>query len=91
VIDDSRLEYEKWVNRVIDHVREHLAEDLSLAALAPGVELALIDEAGQRPQAADGLADVRRLYAVPGFAGPGRVRCLSPTVGPHEVGLDLGD
>jgi AraC family transcriptional regulator len=30
----SRLEYERRVNRVIDHVREHLAEDLSLAGLA---------------------------------------------------------
>ena len=30
----SRLEYEKRVNRVIDHIREHLAEDLSLDALA---------------------------------------------------------
>lgn len=30
----SRLEYEKRVNRVIDHVRDHLAEDLSLERLA---------------------------------------------------------
>jgi AraC family transcriptional regulator len=30
----SRLEYEQRVNRVIDHVRAHLAEELSLAALA---------------------------------------------------------
>ena len=30
----NRLEYEKRVNRVIDHIREHLAEDLSLAGLA---------------------------------------------------------
>ena len=28
------LEYEKRVNRVIDHIREHLAEELSLATLA---------------------------------------------------------
>jgi AraC family transcriptional regulator len=34
VIDDNRLEYEKRVNRVVDYVREHLADDLSLAALA---------------------------------------------------------
>jgi AraC family transcriptional regulator len=34
VIDDSRLEYEKRVNRVIDHVREHLADPLTLAELA---------------------------------------------------------
>jgi AraC family transcriptional regulator len=30
----DRLEYEKGVNRVIDHIREHLAEALSLAGLA---------------------------------------------------------
>jgi AraC family transcriptional regulator len=30
----SRLEYEKRVNRVIDHVREHLADALSLESLA---------------------------------------------------------
>ena len=30
----SRLEYVRRVNRVIDHVRDHLGEDLSLAALA---------------------------------------------------------
>jgi len=30
----SRLEYTRRVNRVIDHVREHLADDLSLATLA---------------------------------------------------------
>ena len=30
----SRLEYEKRVNRVIDHIRDHLAEPLSLAQLA---------------------------------------------------------
>lgn len=34
MIEHSRLEYEKRVNRVIDHVRDHLAEELSLAALA---------------------------------------------------------
>jgi AraC family transcriptional regulator len=31
---DSRLEYEKRVNRVVDHVQAHLAEELSLPALA---------------------------------------------------------
>ena len=31
---DGRLEYEQRVNRVIDHVREHLAEPLPLAELA---------------------------------------------------------
>src|SRR5262245_52664598 len=30
----NRLEYEKRVNRVIDHIREHLADELTLAALA---------------------------------------------------------
>jgi AraC family transcriptional regulator len=32
--DPSRLEYEKRVNRVIDHIREHLAEALPLEQLA---------------------------------------------------------
>jgi AraC family transcriptional regulator len=32
--DASRLEYHRRVNRVLDHVRLHLAEELSLAALA---------------------------------------------------------
>ena len=30
----DRLEYDKRVNRVIDHIREHLAEELSVAGLA---------------------------------------------------------
>ena len=30
----NRLEYEKRVNRVIDHVRDHLGEDLTLERLA---------------------------------------------------------
>jgi AraC family transcriptional regulator len=33
-VDLSRLEYEKRINRVIDHIRDHLAEDLTLAQLA---------------------------------------------------------
>ena len=33
-VDPDRLEYEKRVNRVIDHVRDHLAEDLPLERLA---------------------------------------------------------
>ena len=33
-VDSHRLEYEKRVNRVIDHVRANLAEDLSLDRLA---------------------------------------------------------
>jgi len=32
--DRNRTEYEKRVNRVIDHVRQHLADELTLAALA---------------------------------------------------------
>lgn len=32
--DFNRLEYEKRANRVVDHIHEHLAEELSLAALA---------------------------------------------------------
>ncbi|MBI1847698.1 MAG: AraC family transcriptional regulator [Candidatus Rokubacteria bacterium] len=32
--DAHRLEYEQRVNRVIDHVRDHLADELSLAGLA---------------------------------------------------------
>lgn len=31
---DHRLQYEKRVNRVVDHIHGHLAEDLSLATLA---------------------------------------------------------
>jgi AraC family transcriptional regulator len=34
VADGNRLEYEKRVNRVIDHVRAHLPEELTLATLA---------------------------------------------------------
>jgi len=33
-VDPSRLEYEQRVNRVIDHVRAHLGEELSLDGLA---------------------------------------------------------
>jgi AraC family transcriptional regulator len=33
-VDASRLEYEKRINRVIDHIRGHLADDLTLAQLA---------------------------------------------------------
>ena len=34
VADGNRLEYEKRVNRVIDHVRAHLPEELTLSTLA---------------------------------------------------------
>ena len=33
-MDFGRLEYEKRVNRVIDHIRDHLADELSLESLA---------------------------------------------------------
>ena len=33
-MDVSRLEYEKRINRVIDHIREHLGDDLTLQQLA---------------------------------------------------------
>jgi len=33
-VDRHRLEYEKRVNRVIDHIRDHLADELSLDRLA---------------------------------------------------------
>jgi hypothetical protein len=49
------------------------------------LDLGLIDEVAERTQAADGFADVQRLYTLPGLAVPGRVRCLSPAVGPREV------
>jgi len=34
VAEPNRLEYEKRVNRVVDHIHEHLGEELPLAALA---------------------------------------------------------
>ena len=34
MIGPDRVEYEKRVNRVIDHIRRHLAEELSLSSLA---------------------------------------------------------
>ena len=51
----------------------------------PDTGLALVDEAAEFTQGADGLADVRRLYATPGLAVPGRI--LSPAVGPREIAL----
>ncbi|HZC77351.1 MAG TPA: hypothetical protein VE258_06350, partial [Ktedonobacterales bacterium] len=55
----------------------------------PDAALPLLDEAAERTQAADGFADVRRLYATPGLTVPARVQCLSPAVGPREVALGL--
>jgi hypothetical protein len=49
--------------------------------------LPLLDEVAGRTQAAEGFADVRRLYASPDLAVPGRVTCLSPARGPHEITL----
>jgi len=53
----------------------------------PDASLALVDEIAERTQAADGFADVQRLYARSGLAVPERIRSLSPVVGPHEVAL----
>src|SRR5437867_7169140 len=49
--------------------------------------LALVDEAAEFTQGADGLADVRRLYATPGLAVPERILSLSPAVGRREIAL----
>src|SRR2546425_254648 len=51
----------------------------------PDAALPLLDEVAERTQAADGFADVRRLYATPGLTVPPRVLCLSPARGPHEA------
>ncbi len=89
--------------RGLGFVRGHVVQDLAalnkielllwdvwgLMQAEPDAELALLDEVAERTQAADGFADARRLYATPGLAVPGRVRCLSPAIGPHEVALDL--
>jgi hypothetical protein len=48
---------------------------------------ALIDEVAECTQAADGFADVRRLYATPGLMVPERIRSLSPAAGPRDVTL----
>jgi len=89
--------------RGIRFVRGHVIQDLAalnkmelllwdvwgLMQAAPDAGLALLDEVAERTQAADGFADVRRLYATPGLAVPARIRSLSPAAGPHEV--ELGD
>ncbi len=80
-------------------VRGHVVQDLAalnkmelllwdvwgLMQAEPDAALPLLDEAAERTQAADGFADVRRLYAMPGLTVPARVQCLSPAVGPHEA------
>jgi hypothetical protein len=89
--------------RGLRFVRGHVVQDLAalnkvelllwdiwgLMEAEPDAALTLLDEAAERTQAADGFADVRRLYATPGFSVPPRVRCLSPAVGPREVALGI--
>ena len=87
--------------RGIGFVRGHVIQDLAAlnkmelllwdvwglmqAELDTG--LALVDEAAEFTQGADGLADVRRLYATPGLAVPERILSLSPAVGRREIAL----
>jgi hypothetical protein len=52
-------------------------------------ERALIDEVAERTQAADGFAEVQRLYATPGLTVPARILSLSPATGPREITLGL--
>ena len=80
-------------------VRGHVVQDLAalnkvetllwdvwgLMRAEPDAALSLLDEAAERTVAADTLADLQRLSALPGLAVPPRVRCLSPAVGPHEA------
>jgi hypothetical protein len=80
-------------------VRGHVVQDLAalnkmelllwdiwgLMQAEPDAALPLLDEVAERTQAADGFADVRRLYATPGLTVPARVHCLSPARGPHEA------
>jgi len=89
--------------RGMQFVRGHVVQDLAalnkvelllwdvwgLMQAEAGAELKLLDEVAERTQAPDSFADLRRLYAKPGLAVPGRVRCLSPAAGPHDVALDL--
>jgi hypothetical protein len=87
--------------RGMRYVRAHVIQDLAalnklelllwdvwgLMLAEASAELSLVDEVAERTQAADGFADTRRLYTRPGLAVPGRVRCLSPAVGPHDATL----
>jgi AcrR family transcriptional regulator len=89
--------------RGLAFVRGHVVQDLAalnkvetllwdvwgLMEAKPDEEVALVDEVAARTQDADAFAEIRRLYATPGLAVPGRVRCLSPAVGPREVTLEL--
>jgi hypothetical protein len=86
----------------MDFVRGHVIQDLAalnkvelllgdvwgLMLADAGTDLALLDEVAERTQAQDGFADLRRLYDTPCLAVPGRVRCLSPAAGPHDVAID---
>jgi hypothetical protein len=88
--------------RGLAFVRGHVVQDLAalnkvetllwdiwgLMEARPDEELGLVDEVAARTQDADAFAEVRRLYATPGLTMPGRVRCLSPAVGPREVTLE---
>jgi len=58
-----------------------------LMQAAADAHLTLLDEVAERTQAPDALADLQRLYATAGLTVPGRVRCLSPAAGPHDVAL----
>jgi len=92
---DPRLPQPRGVRFVRGHVVQDLAALNKVELLlwdvwgvmqaAPDAALALLDEAAERTQAADGFAGVRRLYATPGLTVPGRATCLSPARGPHEV------
>jgi hypothetical protein len=87
--------------RGVRFVRGHVVQDLAalnkvelllwdvwgLMQAEPDAALPLLDEAAERTQAADQLADLQRLYAVPGLAVPERVSCLSPARGPHETAV----
>jgi hypothetical protein len=89
--------------RGIRFVRGHVIQDLAalnkvelllwdvwgLMQAEPDAERALIDEVAERTQAADGFADVRRLYATSGLAVPECIRSLSPATGPREVTLGV--
>jgi len=87
--------------RGLTFVRAHVVQDLAalnkrelllwdiwgLMQAEPDAEVPLLDEVAERTQAPDALADLQRLYAIPGLTVPGRVRCLSPAVGPHDAAV----
>jgi hypothetical protein len=89
--------------RGLTFVRGHVVQDLAalnkvetllwdiwgLMEAKPEAEVDLVDEVAAHTQDPDAFADVRRLYATPGLTVPGRVRCLSPAVGPREVAMEV--